>query len=71
MDAIRDEGVKAIFTETTADDRLPLVVAAEFDPPLQVVELYTGSLGPAGSDADTYPKWLVTNARLIADAMGG
>ncbi|MCY4650332.1 MAG: metal ABC transporter substrate-binding protein, partial [bacterium] len=69
VDKIRAEGVTAIFTETTADDGLPNTVAAEFDPPLQVVELYTGSLGPPGSDADTYPKWLVTNARLIAEAI--
>ena len=69
VDQIRQEGVTAIFTETTAGGGLPETVAAEFDPPLQVVELYTGSLGPEGSDADTYPKWLVANARLIADAL--
>ena len=69
VEAIREEGVPAIFTETTADDTLPKTVAAEFDPPLLVVELYTGSLGEAGSDAETYPKWLVTNARLIAEAL--
>ena len=69
VEAIREEEVPAIFTETTADDSLPLTVAAEFDPPLLVVELYTGSLGEAGSGADTYPSWLVTNARLIADAL--
>ncbi|MCE2528013.1 MAG: zinc ABC transporter substrate-binding protein [Actinomycetia bacterium] len=69
VDQIRAEGVTVIFTETTADDGLPNTVAAEFDPPLQVVELYTGSLGPPGSGADTYLKWLVTNARLIAEAI--
>ena len=69
VEQIRAEGVPAIFTETTADSGLPMTVAAEFDPPLKVVELYTGSLGEPGSDADTYPKWLVTNARLIADAL--
>ena len=69
VEAIREEGVPAIFTETIADDSLPQTVAAEFDPPLLVVELYTGSLGEAGSGADTYPTWLVSNARLIADAL--
>ena len=69
VEAIEEEKVPAIFTETTADDSLPLTVAAEFDPPLLVVELYTGSLGEAGSGADTYPTWLVTNARLIAEAL--
>jgi len=46
-----------------------MTVANEFDPPLAVVELYTGSLGPEGSDADTYVKWLVENARRIAEAL--
>ncbi len=71
VDAIAREGVPAIFADTTADTRLPRTVAAEFDPPLEVVELYTGSLGPAGTEADTYPKWLVSNARLIAEALTG
>ena len=66
---IREEGVTAIFTETIVGTGLPETVAAEFDPPLRVVELYTGSLGPAGSEADTYPKWLVANARLISEAL--
>ena len=69
VEAIANEDVPAIFTETTSDSSVALTVAAEFDPPLQVVELYTGSLGPSGSDADTYPKWLVSNARLIAEAL--
>jgi hypothetical protein len=46
-----------------------LTVANEFDPPLGLVELYTGSLGPEGSDADTYVKWLVENARRVAEAL--
>ncbi len=71
VETIREEGTKAIFAETTADARLPRTVAAEFDPPLRVVELYTGSLGPAGSGAETYPTWLVTNARLIAEGLTG
>ncbi len=69
VEAIRAQGVPVIFTETTADSRIPITVAAEFDPPLKVVELYTGSLGPAGSDADTYPKWMVSTARQIAEAL--
>ncbi len=69
VESIREEGVPAIFTETTADSGLPNTVAAEFDPPLKVVELYTGSLGPEGSGAETYPEWLVSNARAIAEAL--
>ena len=69
VEEIREEGVTTLFTETIADASVVLTVANEFDPPLAVVELYTGSLGPEGSDADTYAKWLVENARRIAEAL--
>ena len=69
VEQIRDEGVTTLFTETIADAGVVLTVANEFDPPLEVVELYTGSLGPEGSDADTYVKWLVENARRVAEAL--
>ena len=69
VEEIREEGVTTLFTETIADASVVLTVANEFDPPLGVVELYTGSLGPEGSDADTYAKWLVENARRIAEAL--
>lgn len=69
VEEIREEGVTTLFTETIADASVVLTVANEFDPPLAVVELYTGSLGPEGSDADTYVKWLVENARRIAEAL--
>ena len=66
---IRAEQVTTLFTETIADAGVIMTVANEFNPPLAVVELYTGSLGPPGSDADTYPKWLVENARRVAEAL--
>ncbi|MXX02146.1 MAG: zinc ABC transporter substrate-binding protein [Acidimicrobiia bacterium] len=69
VEEIREEGVTTLFTETIADASVIMTVANEFDPPLAVVELYTGSLGPEGSDADTYAKWLVENARRIAEAL--
>ena len=69
VEQIREEGVTTLFTETIADASVVVTVANEFDPPLAVVELYTGSLGPEGSDADTYVKWLVENARRIAEAL--
>ncbi len=69
VEEIRAEEVTTLFTETIAAAGVITTVANEFDPPLAVVELYTGSLGPPGSDADTYPKWLVENARRIAEAL--
>ncbi len=69
VEQIREEGVTTLFTETIADAGVVLTVANEFDPPLGLVELYTGSLGPEGSDADTYVKWLVENARRVAEAL--
>ena len=69
VEEIREEGVTTLFTETIADAGVVMTVANEFDPPLGVVELYTGSLGPEGSNADTYVKWLVENARRIAEAL--
>ena len=69
VEEIQEEGVTTLFTETIADAGVVMTVANEFDPPLAVVELYTGSLGPEGSDADTYVKWLLENARRIAEAL--
>ncbi len=67
---IEHESVRAVFGETqhAADDAEAL---AERVGDIEVVTLYTGSLGPAGSGADTYAGFLRTNTRLIVDALGG
>ena len=51
-----EHGVCTIFTETTVSDALAQTVAAELDgcDNVQVLKLYTGALGPAGSGADSY-----------------
>ena len=66
---IEHEGTKAIFAETlhSADD-IEALAARVGD--VEVVTLYTGSLGPAGSGAETYVGFLRTNAELIVDALG-
>jgi zinc/manganese transport system substrate-binding protein len=46
-------------------------VAAEVGSQLKVVELYVDSLGPEGSDGDTYAGMMTTNARRIAAALAG
>lgn len=66
---IESQGVTAIFAETTQPVALAEAVAAEAGNEVQVVELYTGSLGEPGSGADTLPTMLLTNARRIAEAL--
>ncbi len=48
--------VCTIFTETTISDSLAQTITAELDDcdEVQVLELYTGAIGPAGSGADSY-----------------
>lgn len=66
---IEEEDVPAIFGETTDPSSLAEAVGAEVGRPVRVVLLYTESLGPPGSGAETYPDMLLTNARLIAEAL--
>ena len=66
---IEHEGIKAIFAETQHSvDDIEALAAQVGD--VDVVTLYTGSLGPAGSGADTYTGFLRTNTDLIVDALG-
>ena len=65
---IEREGVNAIFVETTQPSALAETVAAEAGEDVQIVELYTGSLGTPGSGADTLIGMLVTNAQIVAEA---
>ena len=66
---IEHEGIKAIFAETlhSVDDVRALASRVG---DVEVVTLYTGSLGPSGSGAETYLGFLSTNADLIVDALG-
>ena len=68
-DAMRERSVNAIFAETTESDRLANALADQVGEDVAVVELFSGSLGPAGSGADTYVTMMETNSRLIADAL--
>lgn len=69
-DTVRDAGVPAIFAENTADARLSEALAREAGTAVEVVQLYTDSLGEEGSGAETYIGLLRTDAQLIADALG-
>lgn len=70
VDTMRDLGVSVIFAETTQPSALADAVAAELGGDVQVVELYTGSLGEAGSGAENLVDMLRANASRIAQALG-
>lgn len=71
VETVRRAEVPAIFVDTTAPDRLARTVSGELGGDVEVVELYTESLGPDGSGADTYLGLIETNARRIADGLTG
>ncbi len=68
---VRTAGVAAIFANTANPTALIDALAQESGQQVAVVELYVGSLGPAGAGADTYQGMMLTNAHRIADALAG
>lgn len=68
-DAIRQYGVPAIFAESTVNPRLARQVAE--DTGIQIVPLYTGSLGGPGSGAETYIEMMRHDVRAIMEALKG
>lgn len=54
--AMEAQGVCTLFTETTVSDTLAQTIAAELDDceEVQVLKLYSGAVGPAGSGAGSY-----------------
>ena len=67
VDVVRDRGVPALFGETTVSERLAQAVARETGADL--VQLYSGSLGPEGSGADTYLGMVRANVERIVEAL--
>lgn len=67
-DLIAERHLPAIFADTSAPSRLVDALAAEGSG-VAVVELYTESVGPAGSDGDTYVSLTRTNAARISAAL--
>lgn len=68
---MEEEDVTVIFAETTQPSTLATAVAAELDAEVQVVELFTESLGEEGSGAETLSTMLMANSMAIASALGG
>jgi len=66
---IEQEQIPAIFADTSSPTRLAEAIASSASGDVQVVALYSESLGEPGSGADTYIDMMATNAKLIADAL--
>ena len=64
---VKENNVPAVFGETTVSERLAQAVATESGADL--VRLYSGSLGPEGSDAATYIEMIRTNVDRIVEAL--
>ncbi|MDZ7678753.1 MAG: metal ABC transporter substrate-binding protein [Acidimicrobiales bacterium] len=67
---IEEQQVPAVFAENVLAPTLSEALADEAAGEVEVVSLYTDSLGDPGSGAETYTGLLVTNAELIAEALG-
>ncbi|MBW3666097.1 MAG: metal ABC transporter substrate-binding protein [Actinobacteria bacterium] len=70
VEVMRREGVRVIFGETVEPGALAAAVASELGGDVEVVPLFTESLGEPGSEADTLIGMLKTNAARIAEALG-
>lgn len=66
---IREAGVAAIFADTSSSDRLAQALATEVGD-VEVVELFTESLGEPGSGADGVEGMIRTNIERIVEALG-
>lgn len=69
LEVMRREDISVIFGETTEPDALATVIASELGEQVGVVELFTESLGPPGSGAETLIGMLEANADLITGAL--
>ena len=67
VEEVKEEGVPVVFGETTVSERLAAAVAKESG--AELVRLYSGSLGPQGSGADTYIDMIRTNVERIVEGL--
>ena len=68
-DTIRGEGVTTIFSESAVNPKLAKAIADETGALVVSEPLYTDSLGPSGSGADTLDGMLLHDAQVIHDAL--
>ena len=67
VEEVKEEGVPVVFGETTVSERLANAVAKESG--AELVRLYSGSLGPEGSGAETYIEMIRTNVERIVEGL--
>ena len=67
VEVVREREVPALFGETTVSERLAQAVARETG--AELFRLYSGSLGPEGSGADTYLGMFRANVETIVEAL--
>ena len=65
---IRENNVKAIFADASSSDALAQTLAAEVEG-VEVINLYTESLGDPGSSGESYIDMVRFNAQAIASAL--
>jgi ABC-type Zn uptake system ZnuABC Zn-binding protein ZnuA len=70
VEQIEDEGVEAIFPEAAVSQRLEQAISREAGAEVGE-ELWTDTLGPEGSGAETYLDAMRANAGALADGMSG
>lgn len=68
VEAVRAQGVPAVFAENVSSNALLNQVAAEAGVKV-IASLYTDALGPPGSDGDTYVKMMRHNVTTIVAAL--
>ena len=70
IEVVKKRKVRAIFTESSVNPALVEQIARETS--VRVTgPLYSDSLGPAGSGAETYVGMVTANVSMIVDALGG
>ncbi len=70
IDTIKREQVKAIFAESSLNPKLEQLIADQSGATVGKA-LWADTLGPEGSDGDTYLKSIASNTRAIADGLSG
>ncbi|MDX2075061.1 MAG: zinc ABC transporter substrate-binding protein [bacterium] len=71
IEVIQAEGVRAIFTEYSANIDIAQTVADELGYDIAVVSLYSDSLGAEDSEASTYLDFMRYNVNAIVTALKG
>jgi zinc/manganese transport system substrate-binding protein len=66
---IEEHDLPAIFADSSSPDELAQTLAAEVGRDVEVVELFSESLGEPGSGGETYLEMVGTNADRIAEAL--